>query len=325
MNAVADHGDVSRPAPRPMVRNVARDAPVALAALAVIILAATTHRFVGWDNLKAILSAASLVGIMAIGLTLVTITGSYVTLAVAPTAVVCAMVFLSTLDAGILVAMALAVGVGVTVSAVQGLVIGALAANPIILTIGAGFLIDGVSQRASGGKIVQGATDGYRHLNATLLGLPISVYVMLALAVVLQLFLRRTATGRQMFFVGESRDAASAAGLPVTRLVTVAFAIAGAVMALGGVFIGAFNQGASQGLEGTLTFDAIAAVLVGGTLISGGRGSALRTLLGALAIAAISNLLLLRGMGNGPQIMIKGLLVVTVVLIAHFRSEHRTA
>ncbi len=98
-----------------------------------------------------------------------------------------------------------------------------------------------------------------------------------------------------------------------------AFALAGASIGLGGAFLGAFNTGASTYLEGTITFDAIAAVLVGGTAITGGRGSILRTLGGALVIAAISDVLLLRGFATGAQILFKGVLVVAVVVITQVR------
>lgn len=293
--------------------------------LVLVVLALTTHRFVSLDNARAILSAASLAGIMALGLTLVTIAGSYMSLAIAATGVASAMVFLAQLDHGLAVAIVLAVLAGTVVTALQGLVVGTLGANPIILTIGAAFIVDGVSTRVTGGKVVPPATGAYDHLNATALGLPISVYAMLAVAIALELFLRRTATGRRLYLLGDAPPAARAAGLPTARLTTIAFAIAGATFALGGVFLGAFNRGASQGLEGTLNFDAIAAVLVGGTLISGGRGSALRTLAGAIVIAAISNILLLRGLGTGAQILVKGGLVVAVVLLSHVRSAHRTA
>ena len=79
-------------------------------------------------------------------------------------------------------------------------------------------------------------------------------------------------------------------------------------------------KGASAQLEGTTTFDVIAAVLVGGTLISGGRGSALRTLAGAIIIATISDLLLLRGFDTGAQVLLKGVLVVLVVLATFIAS-----
>jgi ribose/xylose/arabinose/galactoside ABC-type transport system permease subunit len=85
-------------------------------------------------------------------------------------------------------------------------------------------------------------------------------------------------------------------------------------------FSGAFNTSANVNLGGTLTFDAIAAVLAGGTPITGGRGSAVRTLAGVLLIATVSDLLLLRGYSTGTQIMVKGLIVLAVIVLAHVRS-----
>jgi ribose/xylose/arabinose/galactoside ABC-type transport system permease subunit len=302
---------------------LAGELPLLVLGLAFVVVAVTTHNFVTWQNVKAVLSATSIVGIMALGLTLITVSGSLVSLATASTAVACAMAFLVSLKVGLLLSVLIAVGTGTVITAAQGLLVGAFAANPIILTIGASFLIDGITQNVRGGATIQPATAAYAKLNSTWLGFPISVWVMLTLAIVLQWVLRRSALGRQMYLVGDSRPAARAAGLPLTRIVVVAFAIAGATMALGGIFLGAFNDGASQALEGTLSFDVVAAVLVGGTLISGGRGSALRTLAGAVVIAAIQNMLLLRGLGSGPQTMVEGLLVVVVVLLAHIRSGYR--
>ena len=136
----------------------------ALVAAAVVVVAAvTTHRFLTWDNVKAIFNSASLVGIMALGLTFVTLVGAIASLAVAQTAVVAAMVFLSTLGLGLVPALVLAVLVGAAVTGLQGLLIGAWNANPVILTIGAGFLIDGFAQAVHGGSIVQPAGGGVRH------------------------------------------------------------------------------------------------------------------------------------------------------------------
>jgi len=149
---------------------------------------------------------------------------------------------------------------------------------------------------------------------------PLGVYVMVALALLFQFVLRRTVLGRRVILIGENRQAARAAGMRIPRITAIAFAIAGASFALGGAFLGAFNKGASAQLEGTTTFDVIAAVLVGGTLISGGRGSALRTLAGAIIIATISDLLLLRGFDTGAQVLLKGVLVVLVVLATFIAS-----
>lgn len=290
-----------------------------LGAAAVVLVAVTTHRFLTWDNVKAIFNSASLVGIMALGLTFVTLVGGIASLAVAQTAVVAAMVFLALLGGGLVAALVVAVVVGAAITAAQGLVIGIWNANPVILTIGAGFLIDGFATAVHGGSIVQPAGGGYAKLNSVPGGIPVAVYALVALTLVFEYVLRRTVLGRRIVLVGENRAAAKAAGISITLVVTAAFALAGIGFAIGGAFLGAFNRGASTYLEGTLTFDALAAVLVGGTSIVGGHGSAGRTLGGALAIATISDVLLLRGFGTGAQLLLKGVLVVAVVVITQAR------
>jgi ribose/xylose/arabinose/galactoside ABC-type transport system permease subunit len=292
----------------------------ALGLVVLVVLALTTDRFLTVENIKAILSSASIVGIMALGLTFITLIGSLVSLAIAATAVMGAMVFLVELNLGLVPALAISMAAGAAVTALQGLIIGAWGANPVILTIGAGFLLSGITTKASGGAIVQPTGGGWSTLNSTPLGVPLGVYVMVALALVYQFVLKRTVFGRRVILIGENRDAARAAGMRIPRITAIAFAIAGASFALGGAFLGAFNKGASSQLEGTTTFDVIAAVLVGGTLIAGGRGSALRTLAGAIVIATISDLLLLRGFNTGAQILLKGLLVVLVVIATFVAS-----
>jgi len=297
----------------------------ALGLVVLVVLALTTDRFLSVENIKAILSSASIVGIMALGLTFITLIGSLVSLAIAATAVMGAMVFLAELHLGLVPALAISMAAGAVVTALQGLIIGAWGANPVILTIGAGFLLSGITTKASSGVIVQPTGGGYSTLNSTPLGVPVGVYVMVALALLFQFVLKRTVLGRRITLIGENRDAARAAGMRIPRITAIAFAVAGASFALGGAFLGAFNKGASAQLEGTSTFDVIAAVLVGGTLISGGRGSALRTLAGAIVIATISDLLLLRGFDTGAQILLKGVLVVVVVLATWVASRREGA
>jgi ribose/xylose/arabinose/galactoside ABC-type transport system permease subunit len=296
---------------------------VALAVLVVVLLplAVTTDRFLTLDNARAVLASTALVGIAAIGATLVMIAGSAVSLAASQTATVVAMVFLATLDHGLVVAALLAVLCGVGLTAVQGIAVGYWEANPIVLTIATGFAIGGGAVWFSGGTPVNAASGDYDVLNATPLGLPLAVYVLLLLAVLAQWILRRTTAGRQMYLVGENRAAARAAGLPVGRVTIVAWAFFGLCLAISGVFLASFNTSATTGLGGTLTLDAIAAVLVGGTAIAGGKGSALRTLGGALLISIIADILLIRGYSTGVQILVKGILVLAVVVLVHLRGS----
>ncbi|OLF07445.1 hypothetical protein BU204_35650 [Actinophytocola xanthii] len=301
-------------------RPTAFAAGLAVLLLVLVALAVTAPRFATVDNVRAILASTAFVGITAIGATLVMIAGSVVSLATAQTATVVAMLFLATQHLGLGTATLVAVAAGVAVTALQGAVVGYWNANPIVLTIAAGFAIGGGATWFSGGTPVYPRTSAFEVLNSTPLGLPLSVYVLLVTAAVAQWVLSRTTAGRQLYLIGENRPAATAAGLPVGRVTVLAWAFFGACVAMTGIFLASFNTSATVTLGGTLTLDAIAAVLVGGTAIAGGHGSALRTLGGALLISAISDVLLLRGFSTGVQILAKGVLVLAVVITVHVRT-----
>jgi ribose/xylose/arabinose/galactoside ABC-type transport system permease subunit len=296
------------------------DLGIAMVVVAVIVTGVLTTRFFSLANARAILASTAWVGITAIGATLVMIAGSAVSLAVAQTATVVAMIFLATQQLGLAAAIVLALACGVGITALQGAIIGFWTANPVVLTIAAGFAIGSVATWISGGSTVYPKVTAFNGLNATPLGLPLAVYVLLGVTAVAQWVLRRTTVGGQLYLVGENPAAARAAGLPVGRVTVIAWAFFGACIALTGVFLAAFNTSANASLGGTLSLDAIAAVLAGGTAIGGGRGSALQTLGGAVLISAISDLLLLRGFSTGIQLLVKGLLVLFVVIAVHVRS-----
>lgn len=293
---------------------------LAVLLLLFVALAVTTDRFLSLDNARAILASAAFVGITAVGATLVMICGSAVSMATSQTATVTAMAFLATQQLGLTAAVLIALACGVTLTAAQGAVIGFWRANPIVLTIAAGFATGGAATWFSGGTPVYPRARGFEVLNSTWLGLPVAVYVLLAVTAIAEWTLRRTTAGRQMYLVGDNRAAARAAGLPVGRVTVTAWAFFGACTASTGVFLASFNTSATVTLGGTLTLDAIAAVLVGGTAIAGGRGSAVQTLGGAVLISVLSDVLLLRGFSTGTQILVKGVLVLAVVITVHLRT-----
>jgi ribose/xylose/arabinose/galactoside ABC-type transport system permease subunit len=231
------------------------------------------------------------------------------------------MVFLTTLGHGLVPALLAATLAAAVVTGIQGWVIGAWRANPIILTIAVGSILTAVGARMSSTKAVAPASDAFEHLNKTPLGVPVVVFALLGLTVLVQLLMSTTRLGRLMYAVGENRAAAVAAGLPVAWTVACGFVVAGALMAISGAFSAASSHTITLEGANQLTFNAIAAVLAGGTSIAGGFGSATRTLFGALMIATISDLLLLRGAEVGTQTLVKGLLVLVVVLLGHVRSR----
>jgi ribose/xylose/arabinose/galactoside ABC-type transport system permease subunit len=111
--------------------------------------------------------------------------------------------------------------------------------------------------------------------------------------------------------------------LPVALLTTAAFAVAGFCVAVAGVLIAGFAPNANLQVAGTYTFDAIAAILVGGSAVTGGWGSVGRTVVRALIIATVTNMLLLVGASTGMQILVKGLIVTMVVVLLHLSRRER--
>jgi ribose/xylose/arabinose/galactoside ABC-type transport system permease subunit len=295
-------------------------------AVLIIVAAVSTSGFLSWENAKAILASTTFVGMVAVGMTIIMISGSFVSMSLGTTATVTAMFFVFMLKAGVVVAILATLALGGVIGLVQGMAIGAWSANPIILTIAAGAIQEGVTVAISGGRTLSPPSMGYDFLNDTPLGVPLGFFLLLGLVAVVELFMRRTRFGREIFLVGESRAAARAAALPLGAIGGRVFLVAGVSAALAGIMLAAFNHGASLLLNrGTLNYDAIAAALIGGTAISGGRGAPWRALAGAIVIAIVTDLVLLRGYSTGIQILVKGIIVIGFVIALHLRTGERRA
>ena len=290
---------------------------VSILAVLVILGAATTSGFLTTTNVRAILSSVAFVGMIAVATSLIMVSGNLFSLSLGATAAITAMAFLALLSHGIVLAVVVTILLGVAIGALQGIVVGSIGANPIIVTIGAVSLQQGIALWASGGATIvppKGDTS-YAWLDSHIFTVPVPVYVLFGTVIVLDQVLRRTRFGRQLMLIGENLTAARAAGMPTTLVITGAFALAGLCTAIGGLELGAFNQSGSLLVEGTLTYDAIAAAVVGGVAITGGRGSVWQALGGAITIAMISDILLLRGYSEGVQILVKGVIVLVVVIL----------
>jgi len=280
---------------------------VALAAIIVVIGAATTEGFFSVHNLQAILASVGFVGIVAVGMTVIMISGSFVSLSLGTQAAVTAIFFVWALKFGVAQAIVMTVVVGTLLGAIQGYAIGGFGANPIVLTIAAVAVLEGLVVVFSSGGTQTPPDDSYTFLNSTIIGLPVTFFVMIFVVACGEFIMRRTRFGKSTYMVGDNRDAAYSAGFPMAAIGAGVFGLAGAAAAVAGIMLGAYNQGASLLLTGSLTYDAIAATLVGGTLVAGGKGSVWKTLVGAIVIATITDLLLLRGNAKVSQQLSKSL------------------
>jgi ribose transport system permease protein len=260
------------------------------------------------------LRQAAPVGIAAVGVTLVMIAGGVdlsVGAIISLAAVICAVQM-----GGSAANMPFAVAVTLLLSAAIGLANGLLVAltrvSPFILTLGSALAVYGLAQVYSGGTARGVVAPGFREFFNQRLGgvLPVLALSFVLLALLVEAALRTTVFGRRLYLVGANRRAARIAGLPVARTTIIAYVLSGLFGGLGGLALlarsGVSSTYAGQGYE----FDALAAIVLGGTTFEGGRGNAVGTVAGVLVLFAAFNLVNVVGLNYNTQLMVKGLIII---------------
>jgi ribose transport system permease protein len=289
---------------------------VGSAVLALLLIGwVTTPRFVTVDNALIIVRSASIIGIVAVALTFVTISGNFFSLSLGETASFSAIAFSFMIAEGwgVPVALVLTLVLALAFGAVQGAVVAA-GANPIITTLGAGAVLFGLAAVLTDNKTMRTGSNVADWVGrGRPFGIPNQTWAFVILTIVAALVLTKTPFGRRLALVGSNAAAATATGLRRGTVAIAAFAIASLGAGLAGMFTAAqVGQGTTDQFP-ELTINAIAAVLVGGTVISGGEGSMLRTALGAVFIAGLDNLLVIRGYSFGVRVTVTGLAVLAGV------------
>jgi simple sugar transport system permease protein/ribose transport system permease protein len=249
-------------------------------------------------------------------------------LSVEQTAALCSIVFAGALsaDLGIVAATVLALATSVVIGAVQGVLVAA-GLNPIVTTLGAGAALFGFAAVVTHNEVVNFSSSSADWVGrARPLGVPTQSWAFIILTVLASLVLMRTRVGRETYLVGTNRNAARASGLRVGKITVLAFVLSALTAGIAGVFTAAQVTQAPLTQFNGLNIDVIAAVLVGGTALQGGEGSALRSALGAVFIALLANFLLLRQVDFGVRTLVTGLIVVVATSAFHLlRTRGRRA
>jgi ribose/xylose/arabinose/galactoside ABC-type transport system permease subunit len=287
------------------------------AATALALAALRTPGFVSEPNLLSLITTVSFIGCVAVGMTLITISGNIMSFSLGALVGATAMIFILAVNVGgVAFGLAAAFAFAAMLNAAQGFLIGTVRANPIIISIASTALIYGVAEGLTEQGTVYAAT-GIRWglLQGKVLGLPVEFVALIGAAALAQVLLSYTVFGRHLLMTGSSLAAAEVIGLRTWRTVTGAYLWAGLFAGLAGILLATRYGSASMNYGIGYEYDAMAAVLVGGTSIRGGEGSALRTLVGALFIAVIEALLLLWGFRQEWQFLIAGVIVLAVVAL----------
>jgi ribose/xylose/arabinose/galactoside ABC-type transport system permease subunit len=285
------------------------------AVLALVAAAAGTPGFFTTVSLFSLLNTTSFIGCVAIGMTFITLSGNIMSFALGVTLSTSGIVFIAALPLGLVPAMIAAFTFGAALTAVQGLVVGYFRANPIIVSLAALALITGCATLITQGRGVYPEGDAAALLKGRVLGVPIPVAALIVNVGIAQILLSFTQFGRQLYMVGSNWRAALAAGLDPARVVLGAYIVAGLCTALAGILMAARYSSGDMELGIGYDYSAISAVLVGGTAISGGEGSAIRSVAGAFIIAVCQVLLLLNGFSTQIQYLAIGVIVLLVIML----------
>jgi ribose/xylose/arabinose/galactoside ABC-type transport system permease subunit len=296
----------------------------ALIALVVLVVFGTLRygeNFATGFNLSSFTGDTAKYGLVALGMTFVIMTGG-IDLSVGSVVALGGVVAIKVSEHGLLPGLLAGTAAGAAVGAVNGTLITRLRLQPFIVTLATLLAVRGLALTLAGTRAAVAAPGDFQKLGDwSLLGLPVAAWAMLFAFLVGAGVLNYTAWGRRVLAIGGNVDAARLMGLPVARTTFSVYVLSGALAGCAGVFLGSQNgsvdTAAGQGWE----LSAIAAVVVGGTLLTGGVGSVLSSLVGVLLLQLIFNLIVFEN-GKGFisissfwESVIRGAFLLVVVLL----------
>ena len=296
--------------------------------------------FLSAANAVIVSKHVALNAFLAIGMTFVIITGG-IDLSVGSIVGLCAMVagwlVLNGVDVGVgytvwfntveIVGITLAVGIGVGL--VNGLLITRLNVAPFIATLGTLYIARGAALLSSDGRTFPNlggseemGTASFPFIGSgNLLGLPVMIWLLVLVALGAHYVSRRTPLGRHIYAVGGNERGAALSGVKVDRVKLFVYAFSGFCAALVGIIIASQLQAAHPATGETFELNAIAAAVLGGTSMSGGRGRIFGTIIGAFVIGILSDGLIMMGVSSFWQTVIKGVVIVLAVVIDQAQSR----
>jgi ribose transport system permease protein len=298
--------------------------PIVVALIvACIAMSMLSSAFLTQQNLTNVLAQSSVVGIAAVGATFIIITGG-IDLSVGSNVALAGMVSATLVNGGMnpLLGVLVCIGLAVLVGAFNGTSVAWIGLVPFIVTLATLGMGRGLTLQLSEGQSVYGLPKGLTWLGGGMIGqVPVPLIAMLVVFAVGHVVLTRTTLGHKIFAVGGNREAARLSGIRDKQVLFLVYVVAGLCAGVSGLIlvgrIGAATPTAGQGLE----LQVIAAVVIGGTSLFGGKGSMIGTLIGILLIGVINNGLTLLNVSPFWVQFIQGALIFLAVLLDAFNQR----
>ena len=295
-----------------------RDAGTLIGLLIIIItFSFLSPVFFTIPNLLNILQQSSINALIALGMTLVIISGG-IDLSVGPAAALSAVLGATMMVAGVPVPLAIlaTLGIGAICGVFSGSLVAYAGLQPFIVTLGGLSLFRAIALIYTGGNPVFGIPTEFRSLiNSEIFGIPTPIVIVAVIALVLWTVMNKTPLGEYILAVGGNEEAARVAGVPVKRTKVTVFVISGTLASLASLILSG-RLGAAEPTIGNLwELDAIAAAAIGGASLMGGKGSVVGTIIGAIILGALRNGLTLLNIQAFYQLLATGLIIIIAMLI----------
>lgn len=286
-----------------------------LIVISIFVVTCFTPFFFTFVNLQTLGLAVAFNGIVVIGMTFLMIAGG-IDISVGTNYGLSAIVVGLLISSGFPIVPGIFIGlaVGAAVGLSNAFLVNSFGLSPFLATLGMMSVCRGLLWLVCSGHSIIGLPPQFVALGQQkLLSIQLPVYIMLALVLVSGQLLRRTAYFRQLYYIGVSRQTAESCGIPAARVAGAAYVLTGVLAALAGILDGA-RVGAIYVMTGTgMEFQVITAAVIGGTTLSGGRGTILGSVLGVVLMAILSNVLNLFGVSNYWQSVFVGAILIAVV------------
>ena len=289
-------------------------------------LSVTTTTFLTQYNIGVVIRQASFVAIVALGETLVLLIGG-IDLSVGYIAGLCSILgclLMTSTNIDPYICTLIALGTGLIFGSISGLFIARMKLNPFIVTLAMGEVFAGLILVITKGYAVLNLPKKFTILGQGMVGpVPIPVIIMLILAVIMAYILRSTPFGRNIYAIGGNQFAARLVGIPVEKIKVGVYAISGMLAALAGMLF-ASRVNAGQPTTGAAwLMPIITAAIIGGTSLSGGEGTILGTILGAVFMGILANGIVLLDISAYWERVIIGAVVLVAVIIDILRSRKK--
>jgi ribose transport system permease protein len=285
---------------------------VVFLAVLILVFAVRSPFFLAFGNFRNILLSVAVLGILAVPSTLLLVSAN-VDLSVASTAALCGMIVaIVGNEYGFVLGVLACLAVGLVLGAFNGILVSWIGINAIITTLGTLSIYRGAAKLLSNGQTIR--VDGFSGLGSgATLGIPNAVLLLIAVALVFTFLMRYTVYGRSIYALGSNEQAARLSGIRIRLNLFVAFLMTGFCGAIAGMILTSQLRAAAPIAGLGLELSVVAAVLLGGASLTGGRGTILGTLLGVLILGTLNNGLTILNISSFWQEIARGAVLILAV------------